>query len=315
MLRGLSRYMAFFCAIVMLFSVSGVYATWKYATRSPDDEEADIPILMNDFEYEAPPIPEKEATLMTRIRELLNNEYTNDLIEAINAKNGYTSSRECLLSTLDKDWTTGESTHVGSFVGSMDPGAESQESLFAMFGDIIDFSVSAGVKFILKSEDLIGDWVNEIALYSTSDPLHPYYGEWHNAVVGVYLTVFSPVYDQWGSITGYELLCDSIHGYCIETEYTKGSNIPSFSTDHWRDELFYWRYIENSYAIAELQPITGEDRYKYECYHTADGNYAYEGRLADWMGWIEVPTVPDVSWPEYGKTATQRLEEIVSSRT
>jgi hypothetical protein len=314
MIRGFARYVTLFCTIVVLLSAGGVWAIWQYACIPPEDVETDIPIQIKEFHYE-PPMPEKEVTLMERIYALLNNQYTNDLIEAINLQNGYHSPRECLLSTLDKDWTEGESTHAGSFVGSMDPTADSQRRLSAMFSDIIDISDPNSVSFILKSENLVGDWVNEVALYSTSDDLHEYYGEWHTAVVGVYMSVFTPVYDDQWTIIGYELLCDSIHGYCTETEYTKGSNIPSFSTDHWRDELFYWRYLDGSYTESELKPITGEDRYKYECYHPADGFYPYEGRLATWMGWIEVPTDPGVSSPKYGKTAEQRLEEIVASQS
>ena len=312
MVRGFTRYATIFCAIIVLMSVGGVWATWKYASFPPKNAKDDIPIQMNEFKYE-PSMPEKEVTLLERIYALLNNLYTNDLIEAINAKNGYGGSRECLLSTLDKDWTLGESTHAGSFVGNMDPTADSQERLFAMFGDVVDLSDPEHVSFILKSEDLVGDWVNEVALYSTSDPLHPYYGNWHNAVVGVYLSVFTPVYDDQWRITGYELLCDSIHGYCIETEYTQGDAIPSFSTDHWRDELFYWHWITPTYA--EARPITGEDRYKYECYHTDSGNYVYDPYFDPaWMGmgWIEVPTNPSATDAHFGKTARQRLAEIVS---
>ena len=211
-----------------------------------------------------------------------------------------------LLSTLDKDWDLGVNHALGSFVGSMDPTAESKTRIQAMFGDIIDFN---HVSFILKSEDLVGSIDDEIAFYSTSDPLDWSPSHGITSVVGVYLSVFVPVLDAQGVIIGYEQFCDSIHGYCMEVQYMDGDYTPSFSTDHWRDELFYWH---EKYPVP--QPITGEDRYKYECYHTADGNYAYPDRTASWYGWINVQTNQWEVGDHTGKKAKQRLEEIIASR-
>ena len=199
----------------------------------------------------------------------------------------------------------------------MDPddGIGTNGRLDVMFGDIIKPDDPNHVSFILKKENLIGgadDGHFELSLYSTSDPLHPYYGEWHNAVVGVYLSVFTKTMDANGN-EHYELICDSLHGYCMETSYTEGSWIGSFSTIHWRDELFYWHWVTASYA--ELRPITGEDRYNYDCYHTSDGNYPYDPDFDPaWMGrgWIEVPTDPNSTAASFGKTARQRLQEIIS---
>ncbi len=211
-------------------------------------------------------MPDKERSLLRRILDILSNNYSNDNIpkgESINY----------LLSTLDKDWSTGLNPSVGSFVGSMDPMSESQLRFQTMFGDILDLDAPNHVSFILKSEDLIGGESNEIALYTTSDPLVWSPTNQMTSVVGVYLSVFTPVFDEQGLLISYEPICESIHGYCMEVEYMEGSHIPSFSTDHWRDELFYWH--EN---YETLQPIKGDDRYKYECYHPSNGRYAYPSR-------------------------------------
>ena len=295
-----SRYLAFFCSIVTLISTGGVWATWKFADRSPGFVATDIPIHMNEFSY-GTDMPEGEVTLLERIYALLNNKYSNNVISE-------DQSRHYLLSTLDKDWDTGLNPSLGSFVGSMDPTTESKNRIITMFGDIIDFNEANHVSFILKSEDLVGGIDNEIALYSTSDPLDWSPSHWMTSVVGVYLSVFVPILDEQGTVIGYELLCDSIHGYCMEVQYMEGNNTPSFSTDHWRDELFYWH--EN---YADPLPITGEDRYKYECYHTSDGNYAYPGRTASWYGWINVQTNQWAVGDFMGKKAWQRLAEILES--
>ena len=293
------RFLTLLLVIITLASVGGVYATWNYAILPPQTGKIDILISANEFDY-TPDMPEGEATLLQRLYELLNNQYSNDIIPEGQSMN-------YLLSTLDKDWDTGLNPAVGSFVGSMDKTEESQYRLNAMFSDVIDLE---HISFILKSEDLVGSVENEISIYSTSDPLTWTPGGWMNCVVGVYLSVFVPIVDETGVTVGYEQLCDSIHGYCLEVQYTDGDNTPSFSTDHWRDELFYWheKYIDP-------QPITGEDRYKYECYHTADGNYAYPGRTASWLGWIIVPTNQWEIGEFSGKKAWQRLEEILASKS
>lgn len=287
--------------LLLLSSIGGVFAVWKYAEEPAQKLEKEISIQLEEFDY-TPPMPEKEATLLERIYDLLNNLYENDII-------AMDKGREYLLTTLDKDWDTGLNPALGSFAGSMDPTIESKSRMDAMFGDIIDFEDPDHVSFILKSEDLVGSVENEISLYSTSDPLDWSPSHWQSSVVGVYLSVFIPIIDDQGTTIGYELLCESIHGYCLEVQYMENDYTPSFSTDHWRDELFYWH--EN---YPNPVPIVGEDRYKYECYHTADGNYAYPGRTQTWLGWIIVPTNQWEISNSVGRRAWQCLEEILAEQ-
>lgn len=301
MARGLTRIISMFCILTTIMSLGGVFATWKYATTSPLDGQTDISLNMNEFVY-IQDMPEGEVTLLERIYDLLNNNYSNDIIPE-------GQGQQFLLSTLDKDWDTGHNPTVGSFVGSMDPTAESRYRIEAMFGDVIDFSDPNHVSFILKSEDLVGSVENEIALYTTSDPLTWSAGGWMYSVVGVYLSVYVPIVGENGDVK-YEMLCESIHGYCTEVGYMEGDNTASFSTDHWRDELFYWHE-----SYADPQPIVGEDRYNYECYHPSDGNYAYPGRTQSWLGWIIVQTNQWEIGEFTGKKAWQRLEEILASQS
>ena len=295
-----SRYTTILLAIVLSLSVGGVFATWKYAQDVVPKESDIIAVELSEFKYDVHPMPDGEVTLLQRLHDLLNNIYTNDAIDG----SGKTP-REYLLSTLNKDWDYGELPVNGSFVGSMDSAPDAKAHLEVMFGDIINFSDPLHVSFILKSEDLTGDGQPELALYSTSDILD-YDGSWQNVVVGVYLSVFVPVYAD-GLITGYELVCDSIHGYCVETIYTTEDYSPSFSTNHWRDELFYYH---ESYPY--VRPIVGEDRYKYEIYH-GTGWYAFEGRIDPYSGWIIIPADKNLYPDLEGKTASQRIREILGT--
>ena len=194
----MKRCMAFLCALLLCASIGGVCATWYYAEEPAENTHTNLSVQLNAFDY-TPPMPEKEVTLLDRIYALLNNLYENDVI-------AMGEGRQYLLTTLDKDWDTGLNPSLGSFVGSMDPTLESQTRIDVMFGDIIDFDDPNHVSFILKSEDLVGSVENEIALYSTSDPLTWTAGNWMNTVVGVYLSVFIPVLDEQGTLLGYELL-------------------------------------------------------------------------------------------------------------
>lgn len=297
-----ARFPIIFCAFIAITSILGIWASWQYGETPPKKVDTEVSIHLNEFDY-TPPMPEGEVTLLQRMYDLLNNVYSNDVIPEGQGRN-------YLLSTMDKDWDTGHNPALGSFAGSMDPTAESKARFEVMFGDVIDFDDPNHVSFILKSEDLVGSIENEIALYSTSDPLDWSPSHWTIGIVGVYLSVFIPIVDESGTTVGYETLCDSIHGYCMEVQYMDGDNTPSFSTDHWRDELYYWH--ENH---ANPVAITGEDRYKYECYHTADGNYAYPGRTASWLGWINVQTNQWAVGDYMGKKAWQRLEEILASQS
>ena len=149
MCRKLSRYTALFCCTVVLMSTGGVWAVWKYANLAPDVVSSNISININEFPY-APDMPEAEVSFLERLKEILNNEYSNELISE-------SSSRDYLFDSMDKDWSLGENPSIGSFVGSMDASGDSKEHINAMFGDCIDFSDSGHVSFILKSEDLLGD--------------------------------------------------------------------------------------------------------------------------------------------------------------
>ena len=298
MSRVFTRYIALLCAILALLSIGGVFATWRYAGEI-EDVGAAIPLQVREFAYDQE-LPSGEAALLEKLYDILNNKYSNDIIPE-------GESTEYLLSTMDKDWTAGHNPALGSFVGSMDPTEESRARINAMFGDIINLDE---VSFILKAEDLVGSVEDEIALYSTSDKLKWSPDYWTPMVVGVYLTVFAPVIDDQGATVGYELLCGPIHGYCMEVAYMEGDNTPSFSTDHWRDELFYWHE-----SHATPLPITGEDRYKYECYHPADGNYPYPGRTKSWFGWINVQSSQWEVGEFTGKKARQCVEEILNSQS
>ena len=275
MVRTARRIILLSLCVIILLSVGGVYATWRYTYMGPAAVGRDVTVDMGKFTYVEQEMPEGEVSLLERLGQILNREYTTDAV---------TDSRDYLLGeTIRVEWSPGDPPYVGS----MDP--EYATQIIELFGDIMDLNE---VAFILKNEDLNGDHYNEIAMYSTSDHL-----DWvpnHQGLVGVYLTVFTPIVDEDGNVLRYELLCDSLHGYCPEVNYHASDVRPSFSTDHWVDELSYWHYQE-----PYLRTMPEEDRYDYENYHTY--HYAYEG--CPYPGWIETT----------GKTAEQRLAEIFAS--
>ena len=92
------------------------------------------------------------------------------------------------------------------------------------------------VAFILKNQDLNGDGYKEIAMYSTSDKLDNTSSS-YKGVVRVFVTVFTPIVDRSGNVTGYKQVCESLRGYCSEIYYSPSNRVPSFSTDTWKNSV------------------------------------------------------------------------------
>ena len=181
-------------------------------------------------------MPDGEITLIQRLSDILNNKYKTPLV---------TNSRAYLLDETIKvvSWSG------WPYVGSMDLTYHKQ--LDNLFGDVL---IESNVSFILKNEDLNGDGYNEIALYSTSDPLDCT-DEWAgNGVVCVYVTVFTPVIDEFGKTIGYNMVCESLHGYCSEVRYSEFELVPSFSTDTWMNDIGYWAWTEELGSYIEKVP-------------------------------------------------------------
>lgn len=187
-------------------------------------------------EYFPEEMPDNEVNVVQRLSDILNNKYRTDTI---------TNSRDYLINKVIQviSWSG------APYVGSMDPSYQTQ--LNHLFSDIL---TDTTVSFILKNEDLNGDQYNEIALYSTSDPLDCT-DEWAgNGVVCVYVTVFTPVIDDQGDIIGYNMVCEALHGYCSEVRYTEEQLIPSFSTDTWMNDIGYWAWTEELGSYVEKVP-------------------------------------------------------------
>ena len=126
----LKRYIFPLCALIFASSISSVWAIWTYSNLPASDANTELPPSLNEFVFGGE-VPDDEVALIQRILDLLNNDYSNDVIPE-------GQGIDYLLSTMDKDWTSGFDPSIGSFVGSMDPTAESQARLNAMFGDVLD---------------------------------------------------------------------------------------------------------------------------------------------------------------------------------
>lgn len=223
-------------------------------------------------------MPDEEITLAQRLADILNNRYRTEVV---------TNSRNYLINeTIQVRWDQWSPPYVGS----MDQNYATQ--IDELFGDIL---IDTNVSFILKNEDLNGDWINEIALYSTSDTLDSTAAWGSDGVVCVYVTVFTPEIDEYWNITGYKLVCESIRGYCYEVRYGTEDLTPSFSTDEWRTDVGYMERWDNETNKPVLMPIPddtmnadGTKLYKldynaynlwYQGYKTAP----YGGTMREWL--------------------------------
>ena len=228
--RGIMRCTSLLCCLFLLASIGGVFATWYYIEGNMETQQEELPINMSGFIYMPEDMPDEEVTLIERLYAILNQEYQTEKV---------IDSRDYLINeTIQVRWEPG----APPYVGSMDKNFS--EQIDALFGDVI---VDTSVSFILKNQDLNWDGYSEIALYSTSDLLDST-SEWPTNAVCVYITVFTPVLDEQKNIAGYTMVCESLHGYAPEVRYGTDDLTPSFSTDHWRDDIGYmvWNDATNS---------------------------------------------------------------------
>ena len=101
---GMSRVSLFVSSIVLLASVGGVYASWKYASLPPNTQ-TNLPLSITQFDY-TPPMPDGEITLLQRLYDILNQIYTTDEIQ---------DARKYLLEeTIKVAWDPGAPPYVGS---------------------------------------------------------------------------------------------------------------------------------------------------------------------------------------------------------
>ena len=262
MSRGIVGCAMLICVMMFFASVSGVMATWFYAETPVTDSEQTLQVDLFNALFVPEEMPGGEVAVVQRLSDVLNGKYKTDKVE---------NSLDYLINeTIKVYW--GGNIYADPYVGSMDKNFE--EQIAALFGDIV---LEDNVSFILKHQDLNGDGFREVMMYSTSDPLDCVVE--FDGIVCVYVTVFTPRVDDRKNIIGYDMVCESLRGYCYEVYYGQGDTTPSFSTDEWRDDVGYWHYFDNtSYRIPENEVGTDgvtpfrNDYYAYnKAYEYMDG--------------------------------------------
>ena len=243
MKKSITLFSAFLSLLLFVVSVGGVFAAWFFMKDVPTPKQEDIVIGMNNFLYVPEDMPVQEASALQRLSDVLNNKYTTDKI---------TNSREYLINeTIQVYW--GGNIYADPYVGSMD--MDFAQQISELFQDVL---FETGVSFILKNQDLNRDGYREIAMYSTSDPLTCEVE--YDGIVCVFVSVFTPIIDENKNIIGYTLVCESLRGYCYEVFYDYTSNMPSFSTDTWLDDVGY-NYYGVTYSLPE------PERHDYHSYN------------------------------------------------
>ena len=219
--------------------------TFDITINVPEGITAEYYILNYNFiakfgipseDYFPEDMPDDEKSLIQRLSDILNNKYKTLIVS---------DSRRYLLEETIKVTSWG----TWPYVGSMDPTYE--EQLDNLFGDV---TLDTSVSFILKHEDLNDDGYSEVALYSTSDPLDCTDKDPGNGVVCVYVTVFTPAVNEYGTVIGYNMLCESVRGYCGEVRYSQDELIPSFSTDTWLNDIGFWNWTEELGSFVDKVP-------------------------------------------------------------
>ncbi len=238
-MKSLSKITLCLTTLLMAGTIASVSATFQYAAYLADSTKDKLSFQLTPFVYTPEEMPDVEVSAVQRLSDVLNKKYMTDDI----AKVADNSLDYLINHTIQRKWGDDSSPYVGS----MDEGFEEQVN--ELFGDVLELQ-NEKLKFILKSEDLNGDGKNEIAIYTTSDELNNH-DDKEEGVVCVYVTVFTPVLDATGKITGYKQVCESVRGYCYEICYSSESSAASFTTDSWRTNVGYSRLLSGDKTIPE----------------------------------------------------------------
>ena len=236
-MKSLSKITLCLTAFLMVSTIASVSATFYYAQDPADSVVAGQSVNLNGFIYVPEDMPDVEVTAVQRLSDILNGKYTT--------KNVQDSLDYLINETIQVYWDNDPTQDP--FVGSMDQTYEKQVK--ELFGDVLELQ-DEDLAFILKNQDLNGDGLNEIAMYSTNDPLDNKSSD-YKGVVHVYVTVFTPIVDSRGNITGYKQVCESLRGYCYEIYYSPSYQVPSFSTDEWRDSVAYTDRWNRTYELPD----------------------------------------------------------------
>ena len=188
-MRLFSKIVLAMSALISLVSVAGVSAVWTFADQPVGSFESNFGLSVKPFVYTPEEMPDVEVTAVQRLADILNGKYTTENVQ---------DSLDYLIKTIQVSWNGDPNL----FVGSMDEEYKSQiDDLFkGVLKEDLDLA------FILKNQDLNGDGYNEIAMYSTSDPLDNDTDK-YTGVVCVYVTVFTPIIDSSGNVAGYKQVC------------------------------------------------------------------------------------------------------------
>ncbi|MBQ5927237.1 MAG: hypothetical protein IIX01_04880 [Clostridia bacterium] len=251
MYRRIMRSATIVYALILLLSISGVFAFWRYYD-TPVETSYALRIDINEFNYQTEDVPQEEEALIQRLYNILNCKHETDT--------GMNSRDYLINETIQVRWDP----YAPPYVGSMDQNYAKQ--IDVLFGDVL---TDTPVSFILKNQDLNWDGYSEISLYSTSDLLDST-EEWPKSAVCVYLTVFTPVIDEQKNIIAYEMVCESLRGFAPKVRYGAEDLTPSFSTDHWRDDIGYmvWNDSTNTSDVyrvpADAMSNDGTKPFRYD---------------------------------------------------
>ncbi len=240
-MKSLSKITLCLTTLLMAGTIASVSATFQYAAYLADSTKDELSFQLTPFVYTPEEMPDVEVTAVQRLSDILNGKYTTENVQD--------SLKYLIDETIQVYW--GGDTTQDPYVGSMDEDYE--EQVQELFGDVLEWQ-DEDLAFILKNQDLNGDGKNEIAMYSTSDPLDNHTDE-YTGVVCVYVTVFTPILDSRGNVTGYKQVCESLRGYCYEIYYSPSNHEASFSTDEWRTNVGYTNWGDKTISEEEIQEV------------------------------------------------------------
>lgn len=230
------RYMLPFCALLLLASVGGVFATWYFAENPADAATETASLIMNENQFSFSDASKAEAKLNTKLAE--------NLSEILNEETQY----DQLTQAMDDNYQQGIGW-TASFVGNATQSGSQQllSDLFqgALSAQIDDEDVK--ITCIIKRENIDGNdatgdsyTVDGITYSGCEMTLYVTTSDVDNLAFNTKIPVYAMVFTRYSSDGEWVQIGSSVYeGTAAIVGYFGGTTNGSFNTGEWRSSASY----------------------------------------------------------------------------
>ena len=235
--KGIMRYTALLCCLLLIASVGGVFATWHYATDSLTPVDSKIPVTVTDFKFSD--ITDEETEEVTK-------SLAQKFLEILNSSTDYAMLTGAMDDNYDgsRAWTA---SYIGNVAGSS---SDDTTLLLDLFDGELSLEVNGthvDVTCIIKRENIDGSTSTgasyrvgrttyrgcEMTLYLTT-------ANFDRVSYNDYPPVYAMVFTKPSTNSDWVQVGEEMYaGTAQVVGYVGGTTTGSFDTGTWRSSQEY----------------------------------------------------------------------------